>query len=81
MFISITNNQHEKLIIFISIKRSILYQIMKYGEGPENTNYIKCLYCNEKDENKLLKNIFKNRIICKNCYDIIIDMTKPYRNK
>ena len=37
--------------------------------------------CNEKDENKLLKNTFKNRIICKNCYDIIIDMTKPYRNK
>ena len=54
---------------------------MKYGERPENTNYIKCLYCNEKDENKLLKNTFKNRIICKNCYDIIIDMTKPYRNK
>jgi hypothetical protein len=49
-------------------------------ESPQNTDYIKCLYCDEKDENKLLKNTFKNRIICKKCYDIIIDMTKPYRN-
>ena len=54
---------------------------MNHVERPENTDYIKWLYCNEKDENKLLKNTFKNRIICKNCYDIIIDMTKPYRNK
>lgn len=38
--------------------------------------HIQWLYCNEKDENKLLKNTFKNRIICKNCYDIIIEMTK-----
>lgn len=54
---------------------------MKYVESPQNTGDMKCLYCNEKDENKLLKNTFKNRVICKNCYDIIIDMTKPYRNK
>lgn len=53
---------------------------MNHVERPENTDYIKWLYCNEKDENKLLKNTFKNRIICKNCYDIIIEMTKPYRN-
>jgi len=53
---------------------------MNNVESPENTDYIKCLYYNEKDENKLLKNIFKNRVICKNCYNIIIDMTKPYRN-
>jgi hypothetical protein len=53
---------------------------MEYVENPLNTDYIKCLYCDEKDENKLLKNTFKKRIICKNCYDIIIDMTKPYRN-
>lgn len=52
---------------------------MKNVTDPK-TDYIKCLYCNEKDETKLLKNTFKNRIICKNCYDIIIDMTKPYRN-
>ena len=53
---------------------------MTYVKSQQSTDYIKCLYCDEKDENKLLKNTFKNRIICKNCYDIIIDMTKPYRN-
>ena len=50
-------------------------------EVSNNIDIIKCLYCDERDENKLLQKTFKNRIICKNCYDIIIDMTKPYRNK
>jgi hypothetical protein len=49
-------------------------------EVPKDIDYIKCLYCDGKDENKLLKKTFKKRIICKNCYNIIIDMTKPFRN-
>ncbi len=32
---------------------------MNHVERPENTDYIKCLFCNEKDENKLLKILLK----------------------
>ena len=45
----------------------------------ENTEYIVCIYCHENDGNKLLKNTFKNKIVCKSCYDIVIEMTKPFR--
>jgi len=38
---------------------------MNNVESPENTDYIKCLYCNEKDENKLLKNILKIELFVK----------------
>ena len=46
----------------------------------ENTEYMVCIYCHEKDENKLLKNTFKNKIVCKSCYNIVVEMTKPFRN-
>lgn len=49
-------------------------------EVSNNIDIIKCLYCDERDENKLLQKTFKNRIICKNCYNIIVDMTRPFRN-
>ena len=49
----------------------------------ENINkpieYLVCIYCNEKNENKLLKNVFKNKVVCKSCYDIVVELTKPYR--
>jgi len=48
--------------------------------SSENTEYNICIYCKEKDGNKLLKNTFKNKIVCKSCYDIIVEMTKPYRS-
>ena len=31
---------------------------MTYVKSQQSTDYIKCLYCDEKDENKLLKKIF-----------------------
>ena len=36
---------------------------MTYVKSQQSTNYIKCLYCDEKDENKLLKNTFKNIVL------------------
>jgi hypothetical protein len=38
---------------------------MKYVESLPNTDYIKCLYCNEKDENKLLKILLKIELFVK----------------
>jgi hypothetical protein len=46
----------------------------------ENTEDNVCIYCNEKDGNKLLKNTIKNRIVCRSCYDIVVEITKPYRS-
>ena len=48
--------------------------------SSDNTEYNICIYCHEKDGSKLLKNTFKNKIVCKSCYDIVIEMTKPYRS-
>ena len=63
-----------------SISMDLNYQVVINGELLNNIDYIKCIYCNEKDESKLLKKTYKNRIICENCYNIIINMTKPFKN-
>jgi len=48
--------------------------------SSENIEHNICIYCHEKDGNKLLKNTFKNKTVCKSCYDIVIEITKPYRS-
>ena len=50
------------------------------NNSGENIEHNICIYCHEKDGNKLLKNTFKNKTVCKNCYDIVIEITKPYRS-
>ncbi len=69
--------QKKIIVLNTTLYYYYLYSMKNSNENPE---YMICIYCHEKDENKLLKNTFKNKIVCKSCYNIVVEMTKPFRN-
>ena len=48
-----------------SISMDLNYQVVINGELLNNIDYIKCIYCNEKDESKLLKRLIKIELFVK----------------